>query len=473
MNSKTTITMANGIKIATPSSLNVLTTFVLQEQGDWFEDEIDFVRLFLEPGQEAIDIGANYGVYTLNMANRVGSAGRVWAFEPASTTAAFLRDSVAVNGFDHVVVEQAALSDKVGSAQLALNESAELNELVRGEEPLGRTETVSVRTLDEYVSENELGEVAFVKLDAEGEEANILRGGSNFFDQQSPLVLYEVKAGNDLHLGLVNDFSDLGYRTYRLVPGLNVLVPFDENETVDPFLLNLFSCKPDRATQLANRGLLVAATTVLSASEAPTAVVGERGDSEQSADWLDALVQLPYGKHCEDQWRRSMESGGHGEVATALADYLRSIDGDLSAAERYSALRSSYVRIKSLCDSQPRHLRGSSLARIARDYGARSVAVQALGELCNEVFQRRQADVSEPFLAPGKRFDSVPPRDSMPLWVGAAALEELERNSHFSSFFTDESAVRRLTMLEKMGFASDEMKKRLDLTQQRFRQIGG
>jgi hypothetical protein len=52
------------------------------------------------------------------------------------------------------------------------------------------------------------------------------------------------------------------YSSYRLVPGLNVLVPLDKDELVDGYLLNLFSCKPDRATKLADRGFLVDTTFI-------------------------------------------------------------------------------------------------------------------------------------------------------------------------------------------------------------------
>ena len=84
------LTLVDGVRIAVPDSLFLLTPYVLREQQDFFEDELPFVRQLLQPGQNAIDIGANYGVYTLSMAKRVGANGHVWAFEPASSTAQFL-----------------------------------------------------------------------------------------------------------------------------------------------------------------------------------------------------------------------------------------------------------------------------------------------------------------------------------------------------------------------------------------------
>ena len=123
MNNTTTLTMVDGVRVIVPDSLNLITTYVLREQNDWFEDEIKFLRCLLQLGQKVIDIGANYGVYTLSMARAVGPTGRVWSFEPASTTAKLLAKSINANDFEQIVLEQKALSDKSGIAQLSLNET--------------------------------------------------------------------------------------------------------------------------------------------------------------------------------------------------------------------------------------------------------------------------------------------------------------------------------------------------------------
>ena len=57
------LNMAGGMKICVPAALDHITTYVLLEQEDWFEDEIRFVRRFLRPGMRAVDVGANFGVY--------------------------------------------------------------------------------------------------------------------------------------------------------------------------------------------------------------------------------------------------------------------------------------------------------------------------------------------------------------------------------------------------------------------------
>src|SRR5262245_12330239 len=91
------LNIRGGAKLHVPRDIGQITPYVLLEQDDWFEDEIRFVRALLRPGQKAIDIGANHGVYTLAMANAVGAGGAVWAFEPTPQTADLLSLSLAAH----------------------------------------------------------------------------------------------------------------------------------------------------------------------------------------------------------------------------------------------------------------------------------------------------------------------------------------------------------------------------------------
>jgi FkbM family methyltransferase len=457
----TTLDLVDGVRIVVPDSLNLITPYVLLEQQDWFEDEIKFVRRLLRPGQRVIDIGANYGVYTLSMAKAVGPTGRVWAFEPASGTANLLAEGIAANGFGQVVLERSALSSACGTAQLSLNENSELNALAQGQPLTGASENVPVTTLDESLKTHGWRDIDFVKIDAEGEESRILKGGERFFAELSPLVQYEVKDGAQVHLELAQAFEALGYESYRLIPGLDVLAPFDPRSTPDGFLLNLFCCKPDRAGRLAADGLLVDP-----AARAPTRGTALR--NSHSYGWRQTLARLPYGAQLAGRWEQTMAAGNGAEVDEALCLYAASRDTSLAAGERLAALEASFNLLKDLCGRQASHLRLASLARVSQEYGERSGAASALGQLANAVFQDNHVDTSEPFLAPGQRFDSVPPGEAIGNWVMAAVMEQYERLGSYSSFYTGVSARKRLETIRRLGFGSAEMERRLRLVQSRF-----
>jgi FkbM family methyltransferase len=452
-----TLPLIDGTRVVVPDSLHLITPYVLREQQDWFEDEIKFLRRILRSGQQVIDIGANYGLYALSMARAVGQQGKVWAFEPASATAALLAQSIAANGFTQVTLEKCALSSQPGTARLSLNDNSELNELIRGGDgTAGPNEEVPLTTLDDALRLHGWSDIAVVKIDAEGEEANILQGGKEFFNRLSPLILYEIKAGSTLHMELVAAFSALGYRSYRLVPGLDMLTPFQPTAGADPYLLNLFCCKADRAALLAADGHLV---------EAAPAVPAALLDNHY---WNRTLAYLPYAGPLLSAWKSSANASGRGELDAALALFAFSQDSMQQPALRFAALELSFNILRGLCDRSFRLLRLATLARVAAAYGARGVAVEALGKLTNAMLAQQEVDPGEPFLVPAPRFDPLPPGGNVADWLLAGALEELERLERFSSFYAGPSSRQRLDLIRRLGFGSEEMHRRLALVNQRF-----
>jgi FkbM family methyltransferase len=465
-----TIQLFDGVKVVAPDSLNLLTPYVLLEQEDWFEDEIKFVRQLLAPGQQIIDIGANVGVYTLPMANAVGPKGHVWAFEPASGTADLLAQGIAANGFAWVDLERCALSSASGSAQLILNEQSEFNSLQLGAAASGTTELVQLRTLDECKQKYGWTDIDFMKIDAEGEEVKILKGGAQFFKSCSPLVQYELKIEADLlNMGLVHDFAALGYDSYRLVPGLGMLAPFSFELAADGYLLNLFCCKPDRAEQLAANGLLAPACT---------AFEGEKSTRQEALlakikltdtyGWRHTIAQMPYGSSLTHQWVEHSPQAGHAELIDALALYAFSQAPAATPLERLDALDLSFNMLLALCAKHPTDTRLISLARVAQAFGARSQAIGALEIVRANLAQNKSSDLSEPFVAPMARFDAISPGDSVGNWLLAAVLESFEQVVHFSSYYTGIESHKRLVQIKALGFGSDEMSRRLNMVCKRF-----
>jgi len=182
-----TITLVDGVKVCVPNSLHLISSYVLEEQLDWFEDEIKFIRKIIQGGNHVIDIGANYGVYTLSIAKLIGSAGKIYSFEPANKTAETLLKSIEINGLKNIVVEKKGLSKKIGMANLSLNDNSELNSLVRNTVNMGPSELVKITTLDECMKLFSWEKIDFIKIDAEGEEENIIQGGLDFF-KLNPLL---------------------------------------------------------------------------------------------------------------------------------------------------------------------------------------------------------------------------------------------------------------------------------------------
>lgn len=444
-----TVNIRGGVRICVPDSLQLLTPYALLEQEDWFEDEIGFVRRLLEPGAQVLDIGANYGVYSLTMAKCVGAAGKVWAFEPASTTASYLQKSIRDNGVDNVRLIQAALSNRRGTARLALNDNAELNALGAASGDAGG-ETVPLQTLDDAAQEYGWHDNEFIKLDAEGEERNIIEGGKRFLSAQSPLIMFEIKHDKTVNLPLIEQFQSLGYATYRLIPGLNLLAPFDPAERLDAYQLNMFCGKPERAQRLEARGLLA------TAGPSPTLECG-------TGMWKDRILNLPYSRGT--RWASDAPgvflSPGSDVYQNALNHHALA-HAAVSPATRCAALMLSLAEVRAAVEARPSPARLQSLARIAWEAGYRATAIQALNRLANSAMDAGTAS-EEPFLPASSRFDAIDPGGNMDHWCQAAALVQVVRLQGFSSYFSGTGALKLLEAVRCGRFADAEMERRYQL----------
>ncbi len=94
--------------------------------------------------------------------------------------------------------------------------------------------------------------------------------------------------------------------------------------------------------------------------------------------------------------------------------------------------------------------------------------MNALTRLHETILGDGSVDISEPFLVPCRRFDSIAPGDASEIWILASVLEELELIGTFSSFYSRASALPRLETIRELGFASPEMQRRLNLVQERI-----
>lgn len=159
----------------------------------------------LAPGDNAIDIGANIGVHTLAMAQAVGPAGHVYAFEPFDEVRVRLLANVALNGFqDRVTVYGCAVCDRDGEARAAAptTDNRGLLELRADGETLIKT-----RALDSLA----LPRAKVLKIDAQGAEGSIVRGGMRYLGAVRPLVAFEDVKAPDVAAAL----AGLGYTVRR------------------------------------------------------------------------------------------------------------------------------------------------------------------------------------------------------------------------------------------------------------------
>jgi FkbM family methyltransferase len=139
-----------------------------------------FVRNSLRSGMNFVDVGANWGFFTLMAAHLVGVSGKVVALEPDPRIFLKLKSNVERNKLEQVRVFDVAAADRDSELILAAHdESAEnwgISRLVEGGSKTQETFTVRSRRLDSLLDDAGLGSVDLLKIDVEGAEDMVLTG---------------------------------------------------------------------------------------------------------------------------------------------------------------------------------------------------------------------------------------------------------------------------------------------------------
>jgi FkbM family methyltransferase len=146
------------------------------------------LQRLLRPGMTFWDVGAHIGFFSCFAGRLVGNSGRVIAFEPQSDNRQRLVACLRMNQLENVVVRDCALAASNGSAILHAHASSLMWTLV---EELGEQEgyVVPARTLDDEAQACAVPQV--IKVDAEGAELEVLRGGSTLLTGQKPALIVE------------------------------------------------------------------------------------------------------------------------------------------------------------------------------------------------------------------------------------------------------------------------------------------
>lgn len=185
--------------------------------ADWRsgEPELRGLPILCSKSRNAIDVGANYGVYSFFM---VKYAAHVTAIEPNPKYARFVR--AALPG---VEVVQAAASDRGGETILRLPATRAKFGMatVETENSLGGMETTSLPVRLLTVDSLKIANVGFIKIDVEGHELAVLRGAGATIKRDGPAILVEAEERHRTKsvVSLLELLRGYGYHGFFLLDG--------------------------------------------------------------------------------------------------------------------------------------------------------------------------------------------------------------------------------------------------------------
>lgn len=165
--------------------------------GVWEIWITEFVARNIAPGSKCIDIGANYGYYTVLMGSLTGKTGYVTAIEPNPAMTPFLERNILVNKLRAFVkIDSRAISDESEkhvhfycpksepkNAKIVDNEVAKILN-ARGEN-IVKVKTLALNDLNHT-------DIGFIKVDVEGAEDKFWYGSKDFlYRNPNAIVLLE------------------------------------------------------------------------------------------------------------------------------------------------------------------------------------------------------------------------------------------------------------------------------------------
>jgi FkbM family methyltransferase len=177
----------------------------------------------IRPGMCVYDIGANCGQSTLCLAHAVGTAGRVYAFEPVLSIFDELAFNIGLNPSLNVTPICAAASEHSGYFDFWFDEHHPTHgRLVKPALPDAKIVSVRTLRLDDYESEH-WGIPHFIKLDVEGGAGAVLRGAQKLIAERRPLIYVELHSFEEQQA--VRDLLIKFQYKARTTSGVNVSDP--------------------------------------------------------------------------------------------------------------------------------------------------------------------------------------------------------------------------------------------------------
>lgn len=198
----------------------------LNNFNDELEPDIFVLRKIVKKNSLVIDIGANYGLYTKILSELVGENGKVIAFEPIPFTHSILTNVIKTLHLNNVKAECIALANYSGKATMLIPKfdggntnyyQASLNNHKNSADT--KSIEVEVQKLDQYLESIGTQEnLALIKIDAEGAEYEVLKGGEKNLTKFEPILLIEVAGAssnmNPVAHNLFSFLDSLGYTAF-------------------------------------------------------------------------------------------------------------------------------------------------------------------------------------------------------------------------------------------------------------------
>lgn len=197
------------------SETDFVQKVMMRNKNFWERKMLERVRLYFPRNGVVVDVGGFVGNHAVYF-SKVCHASKVYSFEPQADIAAILEKNIQLNDVTKIVeLKQIALGDRRGRMSV--------NRVLPGTRAGTSFKydlwgAVEASTLDAF----SFDKVDLLKVDAEGLEAPILRGGYSLLDSFSPIVWVEAASESDL-LNVSRCLNYCGYALFEQISEMDFL----------------------------------------------------------------------------------------------------------------------------------------------------------------------------------------------------------------------------------------------------------
>ena len=202
------LTLRKGVKRTFSGyHIRIPTRYFRYFESDYETANISFINDNVKSGMTVIDGGAHIGLLTSIMAEKVAETGKVYSFEPTPSTFEVLEKTISVNNLKKIVTPiNNAISDKVGKTTFYITEidAHNSNSLANNERLDGKQTSIDVdlTSIDEFVKDEDITRIDFIKFDVEGAEYSALKGAQKVIKEHQPKIILA------LHPNAIKNFGD-------------------------------------------------------------------------------------------------------------------------------------------------------------------------------------------------------------------------------------------------------------------------
>lgn len=216
--------------------------------GIWEKFNTDLFHNILKRGDTFVDVGANFGYFSILAGMLIGPKGKLYSFEPIPRVFDLLKKSLKANGYlqGKSKVFQMAVSDKIEEIDLFYKDGDYSGGSFYIPESRIKVEKFSSTKVKTITLDDQLSDIAvdFIKIDAEGSESKIINGMSQVIQNSPNLkILLEYNAASISKHQNVDQFktklNSFGFYFYAVGKdsSLRLVNPKDYNPPGNAYLL--------------------------------------------------------------------------------------------------------------------------------------------------------------------------------------------------------------------------------------------